>query len=166
MLGISDALNYSQQFLKKEASDNDMEILREVIRFHEYRYYVLAEPLIADIEYDHLFRQLKHLEHLNPLFITPDSPTQRVAVGIADGFQEVAHLVPMLSLENSYNADDLRAWDKRVKELIETEQVEYVVEPKYDGAGLSLLYENDTLLRGATRGDGAKGEDITNNTKQ
>ncbi len=166
MLGISDALNYSQQFLKKEASDSDMETLRDVIRFHEYRYYVLAEPLIADVEYDHLFKQLKQLEHHNPLFITPDSPTQRVAVGIADGFQEVAHLVPMLSLENSYNADDLHAWDKRVKELVETDQVEYVVEPKYDGAGLSLIYENDLLLRGATRGDGAKGEDITNNTKQ
>ena len=145
---------------------SDIEALRKVLQFHEYRYYLLNEPLISDAEYDQLYNELVRLEKENPELITPDSPTQRVAKGLGNDFQKVQHLVPMLSLENSYNEDDLRDWDRKAKEATGLTSVVYCVEPKFDGAGISLIYENDRLARAATRGDGTEGEDITTNIRQ
>ncbi|HMP86107.1 MAG TPA: NAD-dependent DNA ligase LigA [Lacibacter sp.] len=140
--------------------------LREVLRFHEYRYYILNDPLISDAEYDQLYKTLEVLERNHPEQITPDSPTQRVAPGLGTDFKKVQHLVPMLSLENSYNAEDLADWDRKARELTGKEGLDYCVEPKFDGASISLVYENDLLVRGATRGDGTEGEDITTNIRQ
>ena len=148
----------------KQEAKQLAEQLREVIRYHDWRYYILNDPVISDYEYDQLFSLLKRIEEQYPDLVTPDSPTQRVASDITKEFPEVEHLAPMLSLENSYNADDLRAWARRVYDLV-GEQVSFCVEPKYDGAGIALVYENDLLVRGATRGDGIKGEDITPNIK-
>ena len=144
----------------------DIEHLRDVLRFHEYRYYVLDDPLIADSEYDKLYKQLEKLEQENPDSITPDSPTQRVGSTLNQSFPTVQHLVPMLSLDNSYNADDLVDFDRKARELTRLSTIEYCIEPKFDGASISLIYENDRLVRGATRGDGVEGEDITTNIKQ
>lgn len=143
-----------------------LEELRQVLRFHEYRYYILNDPLISDYEYDQLYKTLEQTEATHPELITPDSPTQRVAPGLGTDFQKVQHLVPMLSLENSYNADDLIDWDRKARELTGKDVIEYCAEPKFDGAGISLIYENDLFVRGATRGDGTEGEDITTNIKQ
>lgn len=156
------------QLLKRASAIDSKEIqtLREVLRFHEYRYYILSDPLISDFEYDSLYKALEKLEAADPSIISPDSPTQRVAKGLSTDFQKVTHLVPMLSLENSYNADDLIDWDRKARELTGKDMVEYCAEPKFDGAGISLIYENDLLVRGATRGDGTEGEDITTNIKQ
>lgn len=141
--------------------------LRDVINYADYKYYVQSEPVFADVEYDTLFKKLRALEEASPNLITPDSPTQRVAIGLSEKFPPVAHLVPMLSLDNTYNAEDLRAWDKRVRTTLKTEEeIEYCVEPKYDGASVSIIYENDKLIRGATRGDGVVGEEITTNIRQ
>ncbi|WP_456464353.1 NAD-dependent DNA ligase LigA [Persephonella sp.] len=139
--------------------------LREVIRYHDWRYYVLANPVISDYEYDKLFHLLKKIEQKFPELITPDSPTQRVASGLTKEFPQVKHLAPMLSLDNSYNEEDLRDFDRRVKEATGLYTIEYSVEPKFDGAGISLVYEDNLFIRGATRGDGIVGEDITNNLK-
>ncbi|MEO6669231.1 MAG: NAD-dependent DNA ligase LigA [Ferruginibacter sp.] len=140
--------------------------LRDVLRFHEYRYYVQSDPLISDAEYDILYKQLEEFEKADPSLITPDSPTQRVGIGLIKDFPKVQHLVPMLSLENSYNADDLLDWDRKAKELSGLPEIEYCVEPKFDGASISLIYEDDRLVRGVTRGDGDTGDDITPNIKQ
>lgn len=140
--------------------------LREVINYSDWRYYVKDDPALADQEYDRLFAWLKKLEKQYPELITPDSPTQRVAKGLTKEFPTVDHLVPMLSLDNSYNAEDLREWDRRCREFVNIQDIEYCIEPKFDGAGISLIYENDLLTRGATRGDGVQGEDITINLKQ
>ncbi len=147
----------------KASSIND---LRDVLRFHEYRYYVQNDPLISDTEYDLLYKQLEKFEKDNPSSITVDSPTQRVGKGLIKDFPKVQHLVPMLSLENSYNADDLLDWDRKAKELSGLPEIEYCVEPKFDGASVSLVYEDDMLARGITRGDGETGDDITPNIKQ
>lgn len=147
-------------------SIDELKALRDVLKFHEYRYYILNDPLISDYEYDELFKTLGIIEKQHPELVVPDSPTQRVAIGLGSEFRKVQHLVPMLSLDNSYNADDLRDWDRKVKEATGYENVMYCIEPKFDGAGISLIYENDLLVRGATRGDGAEGEDITNNIRQ
>ena len=144
----------------------DINHLRDVLRFHEHRYYILNNPLISDFEYDSLYKELEKMETENPSLITSDSPTQRVAKGLTKDFPTVQHLVPMLSLENSYNAEDLIDWDRKAKELTGLTEVEYCVEPKFDGASISLIYENDLLVRGATRGDGVAGDDITTNIKQ
>jgi DNA ligase (NAD+) len=143
-----------------------VERLREVLRFHEHRYYVLNDPLISDGEYDRLFSWLARTEQAHPGIVVPDSPTQRVARGLSSTFQTVQHLVPMLSLENSYAEADLLDWDRKVRELSGLEAVDYCVEPKFDGASISLVYEDDLLVRGATRGDGVEGEDITVNLRQ
>ena len=140
--------------------------LREVLRFHENRYYVKNDPLISDYEYDILYKALEKIEQENLLLITPDSPTQRVGKGLVKDFPKVNHLVPMLSLENSYNAADLLDWDRKAKELSGLESIEYCIEPKFDGASISLIYEDDMLERAATRGDGVTGDEITSNTKQ
>ncbi|ULQ55292.1 NAD-dependent DNA ligase LigA [Flavihumibacter rivuli] len=146
--------------------EKEIEGLRDVLRFHEYRYYVLDEPMIADYEYDQLYKALERLEKDSPGRITPDSPTQRVARGLNPSFPTVDHLVPMLSLDNSYNAEDLIDWDRRVREGAGIKEVEYCVEPKFDGASISLIYDDDLLARGATRGDGVQGDDITTNIRQ
>jgi len=144
----------------------DVDELREVLKFHEYRYYVLADPLISDYEYDRLYKQLEALEKENPDLVTPDSPTQRVARGLTKDFPSVQHLVPMLSLDNSYDSEDLVDFDRRARELTGEAEIEYCIEPKFDGASISLVYENDHLVRGATRGDGVHGDDITPNIRQ
>ncbi len=144
-----------------------IEDLRNVLRFHEYRYYVLNEPLISDFEYDQLYKLLQKIELENPSIITKNSPTQRVGSSLNKGFETVQHLVPMFqSLENSYNAEDLIDWDRKVKDLSGLETIEYCIEPKFDGASISLIYEDDLLVRATTRGDGVAGDDITNNIKQ
>ncbi len=143
-----------------------IEDLREEIREHDYRYYVLAEPEISDQEYDALMKDLEKLESENPDLITSDSPTQRVGTDLTKEFKPVTHLLPMLSLANTYNEDELFDFDRRVKEgLPEGEKIEYVVEPKIDGASVSLHYINNYLVTAATRGDGFVGEEITNNVK-
>jgi len=143
-----------------------MEELRQIINYNDWKYYIQDNPVLADMEYDTLYKQLVRLETAFPDLVTDDSPTQRVAKGLSEQFVSVAHMVPMLSLENSYNAEDLRDWDKRCREAVNAPAIEYTVEPKYDGAGISLLFENDRLVRGATRGDGVMGEDITANIRQ
>ncbi len=143
-----------------------IEDLRDVLRFHEYRYYVQNDPLISDAEYDALYKLLEKFEKENLSLITNDSPTQRVGKGLVNNFPKVQHLVPMLSLENSYNATDLLDWDRKAKELSGLTEMEYCVEPKFDGASISLIYDNDKFNRSATRGDGITGDEITLNTKQ
>ncbi len=142
------------------------EQLRAVIVYADWKYYVQNEPTLADIEYDTLFAKLKQIEARHPELITPDSPTHRVAMGLSERFPAVSHLVPMLSLDNTYNAADLTDWDRRCRELAGTDNITYCIEPKYDGASVSIIYENDLLTRGATRGDGVMGEDVTVNVKQ
>ncbi len=142
-----------------------IEELREAINYFDWKYYVQDEPVLADVEYDTLFKKLKDLEYKYPEHVTIDSPTQRVAKGLSEKFPTVSHLVPMLSLDNTYNADDLKDWDKRCKDFAGTDDIEYCVEPKYDGASISVIYENGQLVRAATRGDGVQGEEITTNAK-
>src|SRR5215217_812110 len=157
-------------FLKKIKADTitakDIERLREVLRFHEHRYYIQNDPLISDFEYDSLYKQLEAFEKENPDLIVSDSPTQRVAKGLTKDFPSVQHLVPMLSLDNSYNSEDLIDFDRKARELTGLKEIEYCVEPKFDGASISLVYEDDQLVRGATRGDGVQGDDITPNIRQ
>lgn len=147
---------------KKEAKEK-IESLRKEIMHHNYKYYVENNPEISDYEYDQLLKQLEELEEKYPDLVTPDSPTQRVGGEPLDEFETVEHKVPMLSLANTYNEQELIDFDERVKKNVGT--VEYVVEPKIDGAGIALYYENGVLQRGATRGDGQKGDDITQNLK-
>lgn len=157
----------SRIFLEATAiSPNDIHLLRDVLRFHEYRYYVMDEPILADGEYDNLFDKLRTIEKDHPELLTNDSPTQRVGSSLGASFNTTQHLVPMLSLENSYQSEDLYDWDRKARELTGLNIINYCVEPKFDGAGISLLYENDLLVRGITRGDGIAGEDITENIKQ
>jgi DNA ligase (NAD+) len=160
----------TQQLLKKTSNGkvdkNDLDTLRDVLRFHEHRYYVLNDPLIADFEYDQLYKALEKIESENPKLVTKDSPTQRVAKGLTKDFPTVQHLVPMLSLNNSYNSDDLIDFDRKARELTGKNVIEYCVEPKFDGGSISLIYEDDLLVRGVTRGDGVRGDDVTTNVKQ
>ena len=159
-------LALAKELGKREAEKNDVEDLRKILQFADWTYYVKDDPIMADAEYDALFKTLKDLENAHPELIVPDSPTQRVAQGLNAEFRGVSHLVPMLSLENSYDANDLIDWDRKCRELSGEEQIEYCVEPKFDGASISLFYEDNHLQRGATRGDGVQGDDITLNTKQ
>lgn len=152
--------------VKGPISQKDVEELRRALRFHEYRYYIMNDPLLADYEYDQLYKSLEKIESENPDLIVADSPTQRVAKGLTKSFPTVQHLVPMLSLENSYNDQDLIDWDKRARDMAKLPQIEYCIEPKFDGASISLIYENDMLVRGATRGNGVEGDDITVNIRQ
>ena len=143
----------------------EIEKLRNEIRRHEELYYVQDSPEISDREYDALLEKLQALEHAHPELITPDSPTQRVGGRPAEGFAEVIHRLPMLSLDNSYNIDELRAFDERCRKLADGRQVEYVAELKIDGLSLSLLYQENVLTRGVTRGDGRIGEEVTQNAR-
>ena len=152
--------------LPKGIGVDQIEELRAALRFHEYRYYLLNDPLIADVEYDQLYKALERIEKENPLLVATDSPTQRVAKGLTKEFPTVPHLVPMLSLDNSYNAEDLIDFDRRARELCGEAVIEYCVEPKFDGGSLSLIYENDLLTRAATRGDGVAGDEVTTNIRQ
>jgi len=142
-----------------------VEELRKQIREHDYRYYVLAEPIISDFEYDMLMRELIELERQYPELVTPDSPTQRVGGAPTKEFPTVTHPVPMLSLNNAFTIEEIRDFDRRVAELLEGEKYRYVAELKFDGVAVRLKYENGILVLGATRGDGVQGDDITNNIK-
>ena len=142
-----------------------IESLREKIRHHEYRYYVLDDPEISDAEFDRLMNELKKLEAAHPELIAPDSPTQRVGGKPREGFVKVAHSTPMLSLDNAYSEEELRNWERRVHELSGRNDIEYVCELKLDGMSLALRYEDGKLLRGITRGDGSTGEDVTSNVR-
>lgn len=139
--------------------------LKSVIRRHDRLYYVQNAPEISDGEYDRMYRQLKDLEAEYPDLVTPDSPTQRVGGGPAKGFSTVKHIVPMLSMDNTYSAQEIRDFDNRVRKNLKGRKVEYVVELKFDGVSISLLYEKGAFIRGATRGDGENGEDVSANLK-
>ena len=155
-----------QWLSNQQPSVKEVEELRNILRFHEYRYYVMNDPLISDAEYDTLYKILEKFEKEDAGIITKDSPTQRVGAGLIKDFPKTQHLVPMLSLENSYNAADLLDWDRKARELSKLDTIEYCAEPKFDGASISVVYENDQLLRAVTRGDGETGDDITPNIKQ
>src|SRR5690242_16738634 len=142
-----------------------IQALREKLRHHEYLYYVMDAPEITDAEFDTLMLQLKNLETEHPELVTPDSPTQRVGGKPREGFVKVAHSSPMLSLDNTYNEDELRNWERRVHELSGRKDVDYVCELKLDGMSLALTYEGGRLARGVTRGDGSVGEDVTPNVR-
>lgn len=144
----------------------ELNALKLVLKFHEYQYYIAANPLISDYEYDNLYQELLQIESANPDCISADSPSQRVGNSLNQQFETIPHLVPMLSLENSYNADDLNDFDRKAKEGAQLDLISYCVEPKFDGASISLVYENDLLVRACTRGDGVAGEEITQNIKQ
>ena len=146
-------------------AEKKIEALREKLRHHEYLYYVLDSPEISDADFDKLMQQLKALEAENPALITPDSPTQRVGGKPREGFVKVAHSSPMLSLDNTYNEEELRDWERRVHELSGRKDVDYVCELKLDGMSLALVYEGGRLARGVTRGDGSVGEDVTLNVR-
>ena len=142
-----------------------IEALREKIRHHEHLYYVLDKPSISDAEFDLLMNELKQLENQDPSLITFDSPTQRVGGKPREGFVKVPHSSPMLSLDNTYNQEDLRDWERRVHELSGRKDIEYVCELKLDGMSLALRYEDGHLVHGITRGDGTTGEDVTLNVR-
>jgi DNA ligase (NAD+) len=145
--------------------EKKLDAVREKIRHHEYRYYVLDDPEISDAQFDVLMNELKAIEAEHPELITPDSPTQRVGGKPREGFVKAAHSSPMLSLDNTYNEDDLRNWERRVHELTGRSDVDYVCELKLDGMSLALRYEYGQLVRGITRGDGSIGEDVTLNVR-
>ena len=166
-----ECLQLSNQLLKGDfeiPKESDAELLatqlRSVINFHDQIYYVQSNSIITDYEYDQLFAWLKLIESNYPEFITPNSPTQKVANGLNNDFQTVTHLKPMMSLENSYNAEDLADFEKRITDAIATRNtIQYTVEPKYDGSSIALVYENDIFVRAATRGNGNEGDEITQN---
>jgi len=143
----------------------EIERLRTDLRHHEYQYYVLDDPEISDAAFDKLMERLKHLEAENPKLLTPDSPTQRVGGAPREGFTQVRHTTPMVSLDNAFSFEALGEFDRRVRELTGREKVDYLVEHKFDGLSLSLQYENGSLARGVTRGDGTTGEDVTPNVR-
>src|SRR5580692_8204480 len=145
--------------------EKKIEALREKVRHHEYLYYVLDNPEISDADFDKLMQQLKSVEAEHPSLVTPDSPTQRVGGKPREGFVKVPHSSPMLSLDNTYNEDELRDWERRVHELTGRSDVDYVCELKLDGMSLALIYEDGKLVRGVTRGDGSIGEDVTLNVR-
>ncbi|MEK7710550.1 MAG: NAD-dependent DNA ligase LigA [Planctomycetota bacterium] len=142
-----------------------IERLRDAIRKHDHAYYVLTKPVISDREYDKLFDELKKLEEEHPELITPDSPTQRVGGGPIAGFKQVAHVIPMMSVDNTYNSDQLREFDERVRKGLGGETYRYLVDPKIDGVAVSLIYEGGVLRQAITRGDGKTGDDITHNVR-
>ena len=150
---------------KNNKAAAEIERLRDDIRRHEYLYYVEDNPEISDAAFDRLMNKLKALETDHPGLVTPDSPTQRVGGQPREGLQAVRHTTPMISLDNSFSLDELRAFDRRVREGTGRDKIDYVAEHKFDGFSLSLIYENGKLVRGVTRGDGTTGEDVTPNVK-
>ncbi|HKR01366.1 MAG TPA: hypothetical protein VJT09_11880, partial [Pyrinomonadaceae bacterium] len=149
----------------RQRTEGEIQSLRDEIRRHEELYYVHDNPEITDAEYDALMTRLQQLESERPELITPDSPTQRVGGRPAEGFAEYVHRRPMLSLDNSYNIDDLRAFDERCRRLADGRSFDYVAELKIDGLSISLHYQDSLLVRGVTRGDGRVGEDVTQNAR-
>jgi DNA ligase (NAD+) len=149
--------------MKEEEAKKEIERLRKEINYHNYRYYVLNDPVISDYEYDMLYKRLVELEKQFPHLITPDSPTQRVGGEPLKEFKTVIHEIPMLSLDNTYSYDELKEFDKRIRKTVP--KVRYLCELKVDGVAVSLLYREGKFFRGATRGDGHKGDDITQNLK-
>jgi len=139
--------------------------LRRQVEYHDHRYYVLDDPEISDARYDALMRELRELEAANPGLVTPDSPTQRVGGHPSKGFSTVRHSIPMLSLDNAFSEQDLLEFDRRVRERLDVEAVEYSAEPKIDGLAISVRYEHGRLVQAATRGDGTSGEDVTANVR-
>jgi DNA ligase (NAD+) len=150
---------------KKSGAEQRIRELREVIDQHNHRYYVLDEPQIPDADYDRLFRELQSLEAAHPKLVTPDSPTQRVGGAPLSVFNSVRHGTPMLSLNNCFSDEELANFDRRIRETLGVDVVDYVAEPKLDGLAVSLVYEEGVLARAATRGDGSEGEDITANIR-
>ncbi len=151
--------------LSREEAKEKIEKLKKEIRFHEYKYYVENAPVISDFEFDKLLKELERLESIYPEFITPDSPTQRIGEQPIEGFESVEHKNPMLSLQNAYSFEELFDFDAKVKKNTGISSVEYVTELKIDGLSISLIYENGILVRGITRGDGKRGDDVTHNVK-
>ena len=152
----------------ESAARNQISTLSEVIQYHEWRYSVLNDPVISDFEYDSLYKKLESLEKAFPNLLSRDSPTQRVSNDLTEDALSVTHLIPMLSLGNSYNEEDLKDFDERVKKLTdlpEDSEIEYVVEPKFDGGSIALIYEKNRLVRGTTRGNGIMGEEMTANAR-
>src|SRR5215469_2999409 len=145
--------------------ERELDELREEIRRHEHLYYVLDAPEISDADFDRLMQELKKLEAVHPDLVTPDSPTQRVGGKPREGFIKVEHSRPMLSLDNAFNEQELRNWERRVRELAGTDKIEYVCELKMDGMSMALWYRGGQLARGITRGDGSIGEDVTSNVR-
>jgi len=145
--------------------EKKIEEIREKIRYHNYRYYVLDDPIVSDAEYDQLMKELMEWEKKYPQYITPSSPTQRVGTEPVSGFATVKHIAPMLSLANAFSTEELRAFNQRIKKLIPQKKLEYVVELKIDGLAVTLVYEDGIFIRGATRGDGTTGEEITSNLR-
>lgn len=148
-----------------EQTVQKVDSLREQINFHNQRYYQLDDPLITDAEYDRLMMELVELEHRFPALQTLDSPTQRVGAKALKAFEPVVHKTAMLSLENAFSDDEIRAFDKRARERLDVDEIEYIAEPKLDGLAISLVYQNGILIRAATRGDGHTGENVTNNIR-
>src|SRR3954451_11270483 len=142
-----------------------LDALRDQIRHHEHRYYVLDAPEISDAEYDALINELKALEAANPALVTADSPTQRVGGKPREGFVKVQHSTPMLSLDNAYNEQELRDWERRVHELSGEKNIAYVCELKLDGLSMALRYRDGQYQGAVTRGDGSVGEDVTPNVR-
>src|SRR5947209_10523366 len=151
--------------MSSPAIQKKIEALREKIRHHEYRYYVLDAPEISDADFDKLMNELKRLEAKHPELTTPDSPTQRVGGKPREGFVKARHSSPMLSLDNAYTEQELRDWERRVHELSGRTDVEYMCELKLDGMSMALRYADAQLERGITRGDGSVGEDVTLNVR-
>jgi DNA ligase (NAD+) len=151
----------------KEQSNAKREIdrLREEIRRYDYAYYVLDNPLVTDAEYDNRYRRLEQLEKENPKLIDPDSPTQRVGASPSEVFPSATHAVPMLSLSNAFNEDELRDFDRRVRKTLNSDEITYVAEPKLDGLSVELVYRDGSMVQGSTRGDGINGEDVTPNLR-
>ena len=149
---------------KENIKDKIQELIEKISTF-DYQYYVLDNPSISDFEYDKIFRSLVDLENENPELIRPDSPSQRVGGKALDAFESVIHRQAMLSLNNAFDEDELIAFDKRIKDDIGIDEVEYAVEPKFDGLAITLTYENGIFVQGATRGDGYTGENVTHNLK-
>ena len=146
--------------------EKQIEKLREQLRYHSYQYYVLDDPDVPDAEYDRLYNQLLALEKTNPLLVTMDSPTQRVGSTPLSAFDQIKHQVPMLSLDNVFNEDDLQAFNQRIKDRLKIDgEIEFSGEPKLDGLAISLRYENGELIYAATRGDGSTGENVTQNVR-
>ena len=148
-----------------QATRQRVDVLRRELNDHNYRYYVLDDPTIPDAEYDRLLSELETLEEKHPDLVTSDSPTQRVGAAPAAGFETVAHQVPMLSLANAFADDDVREFDRRIREQLDREVIEYAAEPKLDGVAIALRYERGELVLGATRGDGRSGENVTSNVR-
>ncbi|MEE8380101.1 MAG: NAD-dependent DNA ligase LigA, partial [Gammaproteobacteria bacterium] len=139
--------------------------LRKELQYHNHRYYVLDDPEVPDAEYDRLFRELQELESYSPSLITTDSPTQRVVANPLPSFEEVKHVIPMLSLGNAFSDEEVKSFGKRISDRLDVTDIEFMAEPKLDGLAISLLYEEGILVRAATRGDGVTGENVTQNVR-